>query len=230
MSSRPCVTGFGITERASSNVRERFELSIRCFSGSPSTSASRPASVISSPNLSFNFFSSRDTQDSHRSILAFSSRREHPPRQMIVRRSFRFLPRVVGSYRFCSLRHASNEFFRELATMSFVSRLVSAMSAACICCSTKSRFVHSTIHVGHSEQEFNVNGFPRDFRCLFSSSRQHHLRHLDLSNKNSIRFLRPLLKIFQCLFELGLSLDGTHCVHKSDLISNQSLQREHLLL
>ena len=30
---------------------------------------------------------------------------------MIVRRRFRFLPPVVGSYRFCSLRHASNGFF-----------------------------------------------------------------------------------------------------------------------
>ena len=31
---------------------------------------------------------------------------------MIVRRRFRFHPPVVGSYLFCSLRHASNEFFR----------------------------------------------------------------------------------------------------------------------
>ena len=120
---------------------------------------------------------------------------------MIVRRSFRFLPRVVGSYRFCSLHHASNEFLRELATMSFASRLASVMSAACTCCSTNSRFVHSTIHVRHCRQEFNVNGFPRDFRCLFSGPRQHHLRPLDLSSEKCLRFLRPLLKILLCARE-----------------------------
>ena len=58
------------------------------------------------------------------------------PREMIVRRRFRFL---VGSYRFC-LRHASNGFFRDLATMSFALQLVRAMSAVCICCTTNSRF------------------------------------------------------------------------------------------
>ena len=65
---------------------------------------------------------------------------EHRPGEMIVRKRFRFLPPVVGSYRFCSLRHASNGFFRELATMSLASQLVRAMSAVCIWCRTSSRF------------------------------------------------------------------------------------------
>ena len=55
-------------------------------------------------------------------------------------RRFLFLPPVVGSYRFCSLRHASIGFFRELATMSFASPLVRAINAVCICCRTNSRF------------------------------------------------------------------------------------------
>ena len=59
---------------------------------------------------------------------------------MIERRRFLFLRSVVGSYRFCSLRHASNGFFCELATMSFASYLVRATSAVCICCRTNSRF------------------------------------------------------------------------------------------
>ena len=53
---------------------------------------------------------------------------------------FLFLPPVVGSNRFCSLRQASSEFFRELATMSFAYWLVRAVSAVRICCSTNSRF------------------------------------------------------------------------------------------
>ena len=58
---------------------------------------------------------------SQRSIHAWSSRREHRPGEMIVRRRFRFLPPVVGSCLVCSLRHASNGFIRELVTMSFTS-------------------------------------------------------------------------------------------------------------
>ena len=46
-----------ISRRASSKVHKRFELRIRCFSSSSGTSASRPASLISSSNLSFSFFS-----------------------------------------------------------------------------------------------------------------------------------------------------------------------------
>ena len=63
--------------------------------------------------------------------------------ETIVCRRFRFLPPVVGSYRFCSPRHASDGFFRELATMSFASQLTRAMSAVCICCNTSSRFCTS---------------------------------------------------------------------------------------
>ena len=103
------------------NVRKRFELRTTYFSSSSGTNDSGPTSLISSSNFSFIFFSQRDTQDSQRSIPAWSSRREHRPGEMIVRRRFRFLPPVVGSYRFCSLRHASNGFFRELGTMSFAS-------------------------------------------------------------------------------------------------------------
>ena len=43
--------------RASSKVRTRFDLSIRSFPSSSGTSASRPASLITSSNLSFSFFS-----------------------------------------------------------------------------------------------------------------------------------------------------------------------------
>ena len=102
------------SRRASSNVQKRFELRIRCFSSSSGTNDSRRANLILSSNLSFIFFSQRDTQDPHRSIPAWSSKRERRPREMemIVRRRFRFL---LGSNRFCSLRHAFNGFFRELA-------------------------------------------------------------------------------------------------------------------
>ena len=89
-----------------------------------------------------------------------------------MRRRFLFLPPVVRLYLFCSLRHASNGFFRELATMSF------------ICCSTTFRFCSATI-----------DEFCRDFRRLFSSPLQHHLGLLDHSSEECLRLLRPLLNI-----------------------------------
>ena len=93
---RCCLYTYVTTSRrASSKVRRRLELRIRCFSSSSGTNASKPASLISS----FIYRSG----------------------EMIVRRRFRFLPPVVGSYRFCGLRHASNGFFRELARTSFAS-------------------------------------------------------------------------------------------------------------
>ena len=61
--------------------------------------------------------------------------------------------------------------------------------------------VRATIHVRHCRQEFNVNGFPRDFRCQFSWPRQHHLRPTNLSSEKCLRFLRPLLKILLCARE-----------------------------
>ena len=76
-----------------------------------------------------------------------------------MRKRFRFLPPVIGSYRFCSLRHASNGFFRELATMSFASYLVRTMSAVCICCSTNSRFctpLSSFVSVGKNSRSIAV--------------------------------------------------------------------------
>ena len=69
--------------------------------------------------------------DSHRSIPDWSFNREHLPREMIVRSKFRFLLPVVGSNRFCSLRHASDVLFRELAKLSFASQLVRA-SECCV--------------------------------------------------------------------------------------------------
>ena len=108
--------------RASSNVRKRFELKIRCFSGSSGTNDSRPASLISSSNFVLHLF----LVARHVGLPASDHRYEFQKRALskrdiIVRRRFRFLPPVVGSYRFCSLRHASNGFFRELATLSFAS-------------------------------------------------------------------------------------------------------------
>ena len=81
-----------------------------------------------------------------------------------MRSKFRFLPSVVGSYSFCSIRHASNGFFRELATVSFASYLLRAM------CST-------FVEVGKE--------LCRDFLDMFSRPLQHHLGRL--------RLLRPLL-------------------------------------
>ena len=90
--------------------------------------------------LVFDLSSYCDTADSQRSIPAWSSRREHRYGETMVRRMFIFLLPVVGSYFFCSRRHTSNGFFRELATTSFASPLVRSASIVCVCCKMNSRF------------------------------------------------------------------------------------------
>ena len=125
-----------------------------------------------------------------------------------MRRRFRFLPSVVGPFHFCSLRHASNGFFRELATMSFASSLVRAMSAVCICCSTNSRFLHSSVLVRVCRQELEINCCRHDFRLLFSGPLQHHLRLLDHTSEECLRLLRPLLEILLSASEHLRTIEG----------------------
>ena len=147
-----------ISRRASSKVRRRLELRIRCFSSSSGANASRPASLVTSFILFFDFPSFCDTADSQRSIPAWSSRREHRPGETIVRRRFLFLPPAVGSYLFCSRCRTSNGFFRWWATMSFASQLVRAISAVCICCKTNSRFcTHRSwfVMIGRNSRSMN---------------------------------------------------------------------------
>ena len=72
-----------------------------------------------SPKLETSWYHSGQIGADRSSV--WSSRREHSPGETIVCRRFRFLPPIVGSYLFCSRRHASNGLFRELATMSFAS-------------------------------------------------------------------------------------------------------------
>ena len=71
----------------------------------------------------------------------------------------------VGSYRLCSLRHASKGFFRELAPMSLASQLQHELQIA-----------HPSFHIRRSRQEFKFDAFCRDFRRLFSRPLQHHPR------------------------------------------------------
>ena len=181
------------TRHASSKVRRRLDLRIKCLSSSSSTKASRPASLISSSILFFSFFSYLATQDSQRSSPAWSSRREQRPWETILRRRFLFRPPDVGPYRFCSLRHASNGCFRELATKSFASPLVKAINAVGICCSTNSRFCTPPLLLRRSRQEFTIDELCRDFRQLFSCPLQHHLGLLESLQRRKPRFLRPLL-------------------------------------
>ena len=114
---------------------------------------------------------------------------------MIVRRKFLFLPPVVGSERFCSLRHASNGFFHDLATVSFGSQLVRAMSAVCICCNTNSRFCTpqpTFVSLGKNSRSIALVVVET---VLFSCPLEHHLRLLDHTSEERLRLLLPLLKI-----------------------------------
>ena len=105
----------------------------------------RPASLISSSHLSFNFSHCATCEIRIVGSLVEVLTAKHLPREMIVRSKFGRLPSVVGSNRLCSLRHAANGFFRELATMSLASLFVAAMSAVSTCCTTNSRFCTSHI-------------------------------------------------------------------------------------
>ena len=97
---------------------------------------------------------------------AWSSRREQRPGDMIVRRRFLFLPPVVGSNRFCNLRHASKGFFRELATIArFAHRAVHERCVHLL--QHKLQVWYSSLR--RSRQEFTIDELCRDFRRLFSS-------------------------------------------------------------
>ena len=77
------------------------------------------------------------------------------PSKRIERSKFIFLPPVVGSCRFCSLRQASNGFFRKLATMSSASQLVRAMSAVHLL--QHELQLGFSLHVRRSRQEFEID-------------------------------------------------------------------------
>ena len=161
------------------------------------------ASLISSSILSFNFFSYRDTQDSQRSIPAWSSRREQRPGEMIVRRRFFFLPPVVRSYLFCSLRHDSNGLCRELATMSF---------ASCThLLQNKLQVLYSSLLVRRGRQEFTIDEICRNFSRLLAD-----LGLLDHSSEECFPLLRPLLGILSLAREF---LRTSKAFHNDEILS-----------
>ena len=88
LSNQTSSTRVTMSMRASSNVCKRFGLMIKCLSNFSSTNASRPANLVSWSKVSFNFFSKRGAKDSHRSTPAWSSNRDHLPREKIVRSKF----------------------------------------------------------------------------------------------------------------------------------------------
>ena len=85
-----------LPRRAPSNVLQRFELSIKCFSSSSSTNAFRLANLISSSQSVLQLF----LVARHVGIPSFDTSfkvhsREHHPGAMIVRSMFRFHPPVI---------------------------------------------------------------------------------------------------------------------------------------
>ena len=141
---------------------------------------------------------------------------------MIVRSTFRILPPVVGSYRFCR-----------------------AVSAVCICCSTNSklRTPHCTFVTVGTVVTISVACSP-DHPNIISDS-------LITPSKECRRLLRPLLKIFLFASQflrttkaLHVSqtwsvfpklscretVDGTYCFCQFSLINNLGFQRDNFLM
>ena len=153
------------------------ELSIKCFSSSSSTYASRPAGLISSSNLSFNFFLiARHTRFPSVDLrLKFQkrapSRRNDRSQQVYFSSSCRritaflqsspclqrVLPRVGGTVS-CLTTRKSHECCGELLQ-------------------NKLQVLNSSFHIRHSRQEFQIDG------SLLTPA------------KESLRLLQPLLKI-----------------------------------
>ena len=125
--------------RASSKVRKRFEWSLRCFS---SSSGTNQCLQTSKPDLIAKLVLQLLLVARLVGLPAFDSRLElqkRAPSRKNDRAQKCFVSFLVSSDHIASARHASNGFFRELATMS-------AMSAVCICCNTNSRVLHSCPH------------------------------------------------------------------------------------
>ena len=107
-----------------------------------------------------------------------------------MHRKFLFLPPVVGSYRFCSLRQAYNG-----ATMSFASVIRESHECCVHLLQHKLQDSHSSVLVRIRRQELEINRRRRDFRRLLSGPLQHHLRLLNHTSEESLRLLRPLLEV-----------------------------------
>ena len=134
-----------------------------------------------------------------------------------MRRRFRFHPPVVGSNRFSNRRHASNGFFRELATMSFASQLVSTTNAVCICCN-KLPVLYSSVHIGIRRPEC----CRRDFRRLFSCHSNIISDSLITTSEDCIRLVRPELKILFLAREFLLTTKAFHIDETRSVFPNLS--------
>ena len=110
-----------ISRRASSNVRKRFEPSIKCFSSSSDTNASRPASLISSSTLVLQLFLTAR----HAGFPSFDHRlkfrKRTPSRRNDRSQQVSFSSSCRRIISFLQSSPCLQRVLRELATVSFAS-------------------------------------------------------------------------------------------------------------
>ena len=151
-----------ISMHACSNVRKRFELSIKCFSTSSTTNASRPARLISSS--AFNFFAQHVGFPSFDPRLKF----QHLPREIIFRSKFHLIPPVVGPKTFLQ----SSPCLQRVLPRVGDNVICSIARESHECCvhllQHELQVVISSCRIRHNRQEFQIDGCRRDFRRPFS--------------------------------------------------------------
>ena len=166
-----------------------------------------------------------------------------------MRRRFRFLPPVVGSYRQSPPR--LQRIFPRVGDN--VVRLITRERHECFVSLLQHnvQVLHSSVLVRVRRQALEINCCRRDFRRLFSGPLQHHLRLVDHTSEECLRLLRPLLEIFLTTSELLLMteafhidetrsvfpnlswreiVDCSHCTGKSRFCRHLSYESEQLLL
>ena len=190
VSSRSCVAWHGTTNPQTKfriHIRHDFqtrvlELSIQCFSTCSNTNTSKPASLISSSNVSFNLF----LIARHVGVPPFNPCLEFQHRAQSWRnncaKQIPLSSRCRWIVSFLQSPQAAHAFFCKLATLPFAPELVEVTSVVCICCSTKSRLCtpRSTFVEGNKDSrsmssrvisaaQFSVLSFFRHCRPSFCS-------------------------------------------------------------
>ena len=178
-----------ISRRASSNVHKQFALSIQCFYSSSGTHASRPASLISSSNLSFNF-----SHSATRGIPIVRSPRE-VPEESTVQEKISVRSRFVSFLRFQIMSFLQS-------SPCLPQRVHPRVGDSVICLITREgheccahllqhelQVLYSSLLIRRSRHEFHIDELLRDFRRLFSRSLQHHLGLLGHASKERLHLV-----------------------------------------
>ena len=237
------------SRRASSSVRKRFELRIRCFSSSSGTNDSRPANLISSSNLSFHLL----LVARHVGLPAFDPRLEFQKKPPSTRNDRAHGVSFSSSCRRIISLLQSPPCLHWILPRVGDNVIRSITRESHECCvhlqQHKLQGLYFSVLVLVRRLELESNRCRRDFRRLLSVSGplQHHLRLLDHISQECLRFLGPLLEILLTSSEFlrtsktfhvnetrsilpNLScreiVECSHCTGKSRFCCHLSKQRE----